>query len=52
MVEDIAATHAAWIARGLDPTPLEQGRTHTTFTVDDPDGHVLTVYSNHVVGVV
>jgi catechol 2,3-dioxygenase-like lactoylglutathione lyase family enzyme len=50
MVEDLDATHAAWTARGLAPSPIERGRIHNAFTVSDPDGHVVTVNSSHVVG--
>jgi catechol 2,3-dioxygenase-like lactoylglutathione lyase family enzyme len=50
MVEDLDATHAKWTAQGLDPSPIESGRFHTFFTVRDPDGHLVKVYSSHVVG--
>lgn len=52
MVEDLAATHAAWDAAGLAPSPISHGRIHDWFTVADPDGWVLTVNSSHVVGAV
>ena len=50
MVDDLAETHARWAARGLRVSPIEQGRIHDTFTVTDPEGHVVTVNSSHVVG--
>lgn len=50
MVEDLEATHAAWMARGLKPSDIERGRIHLAFTVPDPDGYVVTVNSTHVVG--
>jgi catechol 2,3-dioxygenase-like lactoylglutathione lyase family enzyme len=50
MVEDLDATHAKWKTRGLDPSPIERGRFHTFFTVRDPNGYLVTVYSSHVVG--
>ena len=50
MVEDVDATHAAWEARGLDPSPIERGRIHAAFTLRDPDGYRVTVNSSHVVG--
>ena len=50
MVDDLDATHAQYRERGLDPSPIEQGRIHAAFTVRDPDGHLVTVNSSHVVG--
>jgi len=51
MVDDIEATRADWEARGLAPTALTSSvGDHRTFTVADPDGYVLTVFSSHVVG--
>ena len=48
MVEDLAATHAAWTAAGLAPSTISHGHIHDWFTVADPDGWVLTVNSSHV----
>jgi hypothetical protein len=50
MVEDLDETHGAWTARGLDPSPIERGRIHASFTVRDPNGYRVTVSSSHVVG--
>jgi catechol 2,3-dioxygenase-like lactoylglutathione lyase family enzyme len=50
MVDDVEATHAAYAAAGLDPSPIEHGRIHDAFTVVDPDGYRVTVNSSHVVG--
>jgi catechol 2,3-dioxygenase-like lactoylglutathione lyase family enzyme len=50
MVDDLDATRADWDARGLDPSPITRGRIHTSFTVRDPDGYLVTVNSSHVVG--
>jgi catechol 2,3-dioxygenase-like lactoylglutathione lyase family enzyme len=50
MVEDLDATHAQYQARGIEPSPIEQGRIHSMFTVRDPDGRRVTVNSSHVVG--
>lgn len=52
MVDDLDATHAEWSARGLDPSAIRDGLPgdHTAFTVRDPDGYVLSVYSNHTMG--
>ncbi len=54
MVDDVDATHDDWDARGLAPSPLATSSSgnHRTFTVTDPDGTVLTVYSSHVMGAV
>ena len=52
MVDDLAGTHARWSARGLRVSPIEHGRIHDTFTLTDPENHVVTVNSSHVVGVV
>ena len=50
MVDDLDQTHAKWTAHGLDPSPIERGRFHTFFTVRDPNGYLVKVYSSHVVG--
>ena len=50
MVEDLGAAHREWSAQGLDPSPIEQGRIHASFTLRDPDGYVVTVTDSHVVG--
>jgi catechol 2,3-dioxygenase-like lactoylglutathione lyase family enzyme len=52
MVEDLDATHAAWDDEGMQPSTIEHGRIHRSFSVADPDGRVLTVNSSHVVGAV
>jgi catechol 2,3-dioxygenase-like lactoylglutathione lyase family enzyme len=50
MVEDLEATHAEWERIGLDVSPIERGRIHSTFVLRDPDGTNVTVNSSHVVG--
>jgi catechol 2,3-dioxygenase-like lactoylglutathione lyase family enzyme len=50
MVEDLEATHAEWKALGLDPSPIERGRIHASFSVRDPNGYRVTVNSSHVIG--
>jgi catechol 2,3-dioxygenase-like lactoylglutathione lyase family enzyme len=50
MVDDLEATHAEWEARGLDPSPIEQGRIHASFSLRDPNGYRVRVNSSHVVG--
>lgn len=52
MAEDLDAAHAQAEANGLSPRPIEhQPRiAHRCFTVDDPDGHRITIYSSHTEG--
>lgn len=50
MVDDLDTTHEQWRARGLEPSPIERGRTHSAFSVRDPDGYKVTVNNSHVVG--
>ena len=50
MVDDLRKTHALWLSRGLRVSPIEHGEIHDTFTVTDPESHVVTVNSSHVVG--
>ncbi len=48
MVEDIGATHERLTALGLDPSPIETGRIHRSFTVNDPSGQGVLFNSSHV----
>jgi catechol 2,3-dioxygenase-like lactoylglutathione lyase family enzyme len=50
MVDDLDATHRRWADRGLEPSAIEHRQFHTSFTVRDPNGYVVTIYSSHVVG--
>ncbi len=51
MVDDVEATRAEWDQLGWAPTALAPAPgDHQVFTVSDPDGYVLTVFSTHVVG--
>ncbi len=52
MVEDIEDSHRSWTALGLMLPPIERGEIHDSFNLTDPSGQVITVNSNHVVGVV
>ena len=49
MVEDLHATHARFAALGLAPTAIEAvpAISHEKFTVREPAGHVITVFSDH-----
>ena len=48
MVEDINAVYEDFTSRGLEPSPIEQGRIHASFTVTEPAGHRITFNSTHV----
>ena len=50
MVDDIAATHAAWEQAGLAVSDMESSPIHETFVVTDPSGNTIRVSSTHVVG--
>jgi catechol 2,3-dioxygenase-like lactoylglutathione lyase family enzyme len=50
MVEDLDATHRQWTDDGLQPSEITHDRIHSSFVVTDPDGHSVTISSNHVVG--
>jgi catechol-2,3-dioxygenase len=51
MVEDLEATHARFRELGLGPSAIAaKAPTHTAFTVQEPSGHVITFFSNHVSG--
>jgi catechol 2,3-dioxygenase-like lactoylglutathione lyase family enzyme len=50
MVEDLEAAHAEWRESGLDVSPIERGRIHSSFVLRDPNGNRVTVNNSHVVG--
>ena len=50
MVDDVDATHAALAAAGLQPSTIEDGDIHRSFTITEPGGHSITVNSTHVTG--
>jgi hypothetical protein len=54
MVDDIHVSHARFTALGLDPLPIEPRPQidHNVFTVREPAGHVITIFSSHVTSVV
>lgn len=49
MVDDLRATHERFNALGLSPTPIEARPAidHEVFTVQEPAGHVISVFSSH-----
>ncbi|MCR9216928.1 MAG: VOC family protein [bacterium] len=52
MVDDIHASREKFAALGLNPSPIEPRPQidHDVFTVREPAGHVITVFSSHVIG--
>src|SRR5215813_5044294 len=52
MVDDLHATHQRFASLGLAPSPIEARPTidHEAFTVREPAGNVITVFSSHVTG--
>jgi hypothetical protein len=54
MVDDIHASHQRFAELGLNPSPVEARPAidHEVFTVREPAGHVITVFSSHVMGAV
>ena len=50
MVDDIDATHGAFAAEGVEPTPIRRGSPHDRFLVEDAEGNKLTVASSHAMG--
>ena len=51
MVEDLSETHKRFTELGLAPTAIEKvSPEHEGFTVQEPAGHVIMFYSNHVSG--
>jgi hypothetical protein len=47
IVDDVRATHQAFVDRGLEPGPLEEGRIHDGFELTAPDGQILKINSTH-----
>jgi hypothetical protein len=52
MVDDLHAAHARFAALGLQPSAIEArpAISHEVFTLREPAGHVITVFSSHVSG--
>jgi Glyoxalase/Bleomycin resistance protein/Dioxygenase superfamily len=52
MVDDLYATHQRFTSLGLSPSSIEARPAigHETFTIREPAGHVLTIFSSHVSG--
>jgi catechol-2,3-dioxygenase len=52
MVDDLHATHQLFTSLGLAPTPIEARPAidHEIFSVREPAGHVITLFSSQVSG--
>ena len=52
MVDDLHAAHARFAAAGLAPSAIEARPAigHEVFTLGEPAGHVITVFSSHASG--
>jgi ribosomal protein S18 acetylase RimI-like enzyme len=52
MVDDLHATHQRLASLGLAPSPIEARPAidHEVFTVREPAGHVITIFSSHASG--
>jgi hypothetical protein len=52
MVDDLRETHRRFEALGLAPSAIEArpAVSHELFTVREPGGHTITIYSSHVSG--
>jgi ribosomal protein S18 acetylase RimI-like enzyme len=52
MVDDLHATHARLASLGLAPSPIEARPAidHEVFTVREPSGNVITIFSSHASG--
>lgn len=52
MVDDLHATHQRFTSLGLAPSPIEARPAidHEVFTVREPAGHVITIFSSHASG--
>lgn len=48
MVDDLDGTRSRHAEQGLDPSAVERGNIHDSYTLRTPSGHVMTVNSTHV----
>lgn len=47
MLDDIESARSTALEQGLQATPIQVGRIHSSFVVKTPDGRDLTVTSSH-----
>jgi catechol 2,3-dioxygenase-like lactoylglutathione lyase family enzyme len=52
MVDDLYSTHRRFSSLGLAPSPIEAQPAidHESFTIREPSGHVITIFSSHASG--
>lgn len=52
MVDDLHATHRRFVDLGLKPSAIQARPAidHEVFTVHEPGGHLITVFSSHASG--
>ncbi len=50
MVDDVPATHAAYAAKGVSVSEINEGSIHKSFAVTGPDGYEIRVTSSHTMG--
>jgi len=48
MVDDLEATHRRFAELGLNPSPIEPGKIHASFNIQEPAGNRIRVLSSHV----
>lgn len=48
MVDDLEATHRRYSALGINPSPIEPGKIHSSFNIREPAGNRIRVLSSHV----
>jgi predicted lactoylglutathione lyase len=48
MVDDLEASHQQFTHLGLQPSPIEKGRIHSSFTIKEPAGNTIKINSSHV----
>jgi hypothetical protein len=49
MVDDLAAARELAARLGAEPTPIQSGDVHSSFSLTDPSGQSLRVVSSHTV---
>lgn len=52
MVDDLSGLREALLEDGLEPTPIDKGRIHSSFQVVEPSGNTVRFNDSHIVGVV
>ncbi len=48
MVDDLDAAHGVCKDQGLEPSGIDKGRNHRSFTVTEPSGHKIKFFDSHV----